>query len=412
MQPSTMYCDADAHLQTLNRTCQCVSMPVALTNPVAPRHLFADTAVFASMADLRAMQRQIEAIEAASQLPQLRNYLGSRLPRVPSVAAQECTRGILMGYDFHLTADGPRLIEVNTNAGGAFVMHALLADIRQTVCPCDESLLDNAHVVEEKLINMFVDEWRSAGRPGMPDTIAIVDSNPTEQFLYPDMLLAQSMLRRHGIRTIICAPESLQIRNNCLYAKDRKIDFVYNRSTDFALHEPAQRAIRQALIHDLAVVSPAPQHHALFADKRNPAIWRDAARMRTFGATNPITDVLSELPATEPVAAHEADTLWKRRKQLFFKPSAGYGSKATYRGDKLTRRVWTQILEGGYVAQSFEPPPLRLVGDGDDGALMKFDVRIYTYGGQPLLSAARIYQGQTTNFRTQGGGFAPVVYLA
>jgi hypothetical protein len=28
-------------------------------------------------------------------------------------------RGVFMGYDFHLGADGPRLIEINTNAGGA-----------------------------------------------------------------------------------------------------------------------------------------------------------------------------------------------------------------------------------------------------------------------------------------------------
>lgn len=409
MQPSTMHCDA--HMQTLNRTCQCVSMPETLANTVAPRKLFADTAVFATQADLNAMQCQIDAIETASQLAKLRSHLRQRMPQISSALVQESTHGILMGYDFHLTDDGPRLIEVNTNAGGAFVMHALLADIRKRVCPCDATLVDNADDVEEKLVNMFVQEWRSAGRSGMPKTIAIVDSEPKQQFLYPDMLLAQSMLSRHGIVSVICEPESLLIRNNRLYADQQQVDFVYNRSTDFALQETAQHTIRQALIQDLAVVSPAPLHHALFADKRNPVIWRDAVRMQSLGAAKSVTDVLSELPVTEPVATLDADTLWKRRKQLFFKPSAGYGSKATYRGDKLTRRVWTQILEGGYVAQSFEPPPLRLVGEGDDEALMKFDVRIYTYAGKPLLSAARIYQGQTTNFRTRGGGFAPVVYL-
>ena len=39
----------------------------------------------------------------------------------------------------------------------------------------------------------------------------------------------------------------------------------------------------------------------------------------------------------------------------------------------------------------------------------KLDIRLYTYGGQLLLAAARLYQGQTTNFRTPGGGFAPVL---
>jgi len=35
-------------------------------------------------------------------------------------------------------------------------------------------------------------------------------------------------------------------------------------------------------------------------------------------------------------------------------------------------------------------------------------VRLYTYDGRLLLMAARLYQGQTTNFRTAGGGFAPI----
>jgi hypothetical protein len=39
---------------------------------------------------------------------------------------------------------------------------------------------------------------------------------------------------------------------------------------------------------------------------------------------------------------------------------------------------------------------------------MKFDLRAYAYDGQVQWVAARLYQGQTTNFRTPGGGFAPV----
>jgi hypothetical protein len=40
---------------------------------------------------------------------------------------------------------------------------------------------------------------------------------------------------------------------------------------------------------------------------------------------------------------------------------------------------------------------------------MKVDVRNYVYDGQVQLLAARLYQGQTTNMRTAGGGFAPVL---
>jgi hypothetical protein len=40
--------------------------------------------------------------------------------------------------------------------------------------------------------------------------------------------------------------------------------------------------------------------------------------------------------------------------------------------------------------------------------IFKFDIRAYTYSGEILLLVARTYQGQTTNFRTKGGGFMPI----
>jgi hypothetical protein len=94
---------------------------------------------------------------------------------------------------------------------------------------------------------------------------------------------------------------------------------------------------------------------------------------------------------------------------LFFKPARGYGSKAAYRGDKVTRAVWAEIVASGFVAQAFAPPGERMVRV--DGVLVarKMDVRLFTYAGEVILVAARLYQGQTTNFRTPGGGFSPVL---
>ena len=52
-----------------------------------------------------------------------------------------------------------------------------------------------------------------------------------------------------------------------------------------------------------------------------------------------------------------------------------------------------------------------LFGDWFSDTPLKIDVRNYVYGGQVQLVTARLYQGQTTNFRTPGGGFAPVYAL-
>ena len=170
---------------------------------------------------------------------------------------------------------------------------------------------------------------------------------------------------------------------------------------------PAHAALRDAYLARAAVVTPHPRAHAIHADKRNLSLLTDAVRLRSWGVRESTLDTLLRgIARTEMVGAADSDRLWAARRGLFFKPATGYGSKAAYRGDKLTRRVWTDILTGRYVAQELVPPGERRIGPESS---MKSDVRNYVYDGQVQLLAARIYQGQTTNFRTAGGGFAPVL---
>jgi len=97
------------------------------------------------------------------------------------------------------------------------------------------------------------------------------------------------------------------------------------------------------------------------------------------------------------------DNLWQERKSLFFKPNSGYGSKGAYRGEKLTKRVFGEILQSDYVAQRLAPPGERAVCLADAEAVMlKYDVRCYVYDGQIQLVAARLYQGQTTKLSHAG----------
>jgi hypothetical protein len=63
------------------------------------------------------------------------------------------------------------------------------------------------------------------------------------------------------------------------------------------------------------------------------------------------------------------------------------------------------------VAQELVAPSERIVDVGGLPTRLKLDVRAYAYAGRVLLLAARTYAGQTTNFRTPGGGFSPVIVL-
>ena len=200
-----------------------------------------------------------------------------------------------------------------------------------------------------------------------------------------------------------------------LWHGDLAIDLVYNRLTDFYLEQATGAALREAYLQQAIVLTPHPQAHALYADKRHLALFSDAARLQALGVPQATQQILLEhVPRTEVVDATDAQRLWDSRRGLFFKPVAGFGSRAAYRGDKLTKRVWQDIVAGDYVAQAIVTPGERMVADPDtaigktSGKAMKFDLRAYTYEGAVQWVAARLYQGQTTNFRTPGGGFAPV----
>src|SRR5690606_19218612 len=150
-----------------------------------------------------------------------------------------------------------------------------------------------------------------------------------------------------------------------------------------------------------------PRAHALYADKRDLSLLTDETLLRRWDVDEAVIQVLLQgIARTRPVLSTEAERLWSERRRLFFKPARGYGSKAAYRGDKLTRRVWSEVLDGTYVAQELVPPSERGVSEG---IALKADVRNYVYAGEVQLLAARLYQGQTTNFRTPHGGFAPVL---
>jgi hypothetical protein len=260
---------------------------------------------------------------------------------------------------------------------------------------------------ETAVFDMFMSEWRRQRGAAPLTRIAIVDDEPEGQYLYPEFLIAQRLFEARGVETIIADAAALTYENERLLADGLSVDLVYNRLVDFQLAEPRHDALSRACADGAVVVTPNPRHHALYADKRNLVLLSDPDFIAGLGLGDEHVAALAALPRAENVSAANAERLWAERKRYYFKPACGHGSKAVYRGEKLTTRVWADILKGDYIAQEAAAPSERMVG-GEGGRALKKDIRFYAYEGRPLLTAARLYQGQTTNFRTPGGGFAPV----
>jgi hypothetical protein len=255
---------------------------------------------------------------------------------------------------------------------------------------------------------MFASEWARQRSDRALETVAIVDDDPAGQFLYPEFELIAGMLEAAGIRAVIADAAELALEEGRLVAAGMAVDLVYNRLTDFMLAEPRHRALREAYEAGSAVVTPNPHVYALLADKRNLLTLSDERALTQLGLDARHVAALRTVPRTLAVTADSAEELWRTRRTWFFKPHSGHGSKAVYRGDKLTRGVWAGIAQGGYVAQEIVVPSERTVRVDVALEPRKMDVRLYTYDGRLLLAAARLYQGQATNFRTKGGGFSPV----
>jgi len=379
--------------------------PEAVLASHAWQQFFSDVAVFVPAKDLERMVAVVQALEAASALPEYRRQVLARAS--DNAQANPGPAGVFMGYDFHLGEDAPRLIEVNTNAGGAF-LNAVLARA-QLPCCSKSTRVAWAEDFDDVVIEQFEREWQSQRGSGRPASIAIVDDQPAEQYLYPEFRLAQQLFRSVGIDALIVSPSELKYELGALYSGDTPIDMVYNRLTDFALEAPEHAALRSAWLDGGAVITPNPFAHALLADKRNLVEWSDPPTLQQWGLSSEDAELLRcSVPRTVKVTTMNADALWQQRRQSFFKPVAGYGSKGAYRGSKITRSTFAQMLASDYVAQAYVPPSERVAQVDGERKMLKVDVRLYTYRGKLIMAAARLYQGQTTNFRTPGGGFAPI----
>lgn len=373
-------------------------------------YLFSSRPVFMADSQLRRMARIVSAIEAVVSMPAWRERVLAQASDVSRHAPGQAS-GVFLGFDFHSRGDSLGLIEINTNAGGA-MLNAVLTRAQRACCSQMEALvpgLATAEQLERDIVAMFLDEWKRAGHCGPLRSIAIVDDLPESQYLYPEFVLFRKLFEKYGLTAVIAGPDACELRDGRLWHGELAIDLVYNRLTDFALEQPTHAVLRQACLDDAVLMTPHPQAHALYADKRNLALLSDEHELAALGVPADLKAILlSGIPHTEIVEPSSAQRLWNERRRLFFKPASGYGSKAAYRGDKLTRRVWEAILAGPYVAQALVMPGERRVDQADAVPPLKFDLRNYAYQGRVQWVAARLYQGQTTNFRTPGGGFAPV----
>lgn len=284
----------------------------------------------------------------------------------------------MLGFDFHVSSNGPKLIEINTNAGGlatvfTFAGHELIAKHIQ--------ILFLSALFKEYQLGR---DYHSISQP--LSYVAIVDDHVTSQKLYPEMLklaaiIEQGISSHIPVKAVVVSPEDLELREDGLYHDGNRVQFVYNRLTDFRLTEPSHSDLREAALKGLIVLSPHPAAYVRYADKRNLT--------KLVHPVVPKTYLLSDKPLDE----------WaKTKKNYVFKPPDSAASKGVYRGDKASQSKLQQ-LPPNTIVQEYCPPGV----SKDDHT--KFDVRVYTRDKDILGLASRHFSGQVMEMSSALSGF-------
>ncbi len=374
-----------------------------------PEIPYARTLVALERGDFEVIRRTIAALHRIAHTAAYQAQIDAGAGEVER--HRVANEAVFMGYDFHLTPNGPRLIEINTNAGGALLngLHtASLCDPAALACLCSE--LVPVETMQARIVEIFEAELRAA-RPGAAlRRMAIADDRPGEQFLRREFDLFRALFTDAGIDARVCDVRSLGWDGTRLSLGGEPLDLVYLRDTDWCLSDERSRALRASYLAGAVVVTPSPREHHLLANKQRLTLFSSADALLRFGAAPEEIALLGAVvPEARFLDAMGVEEAWRTRREWVFKPASAFASRAVYRGDKISRRKLDEIVQlGGFVAQRRVEPGEVEVVTGEGLRCMKFDVRAYAYRDAVLLLGARAYEGQVTNLRTPGGGFSAI----
>lgn len=378
--------------------------PLALYIPMVKAAISANPQAYALLTvavpaqALADAQRMVGLLDRLVRYPPLQQRLLAGLP-----AAAQHRQGdvgsIFSCLDYHLTADGLRLIEGNTHASGGVASALWQAHLQQERWLVQRPLFpDIEHVIEAFWRSLECD-WTACSSYGARSLfrIAIVDDDPPAQPYYQEFLMAQALLQALHYQVQILDARDLQNLQGA--------DLVYNRCCDFYLEAPEHQRLREAYLRNEAVFTPSPHMHAIIGRKDLLVYLHqlaDGGWPEAPLAPDERAFLRRIVPEAHFLTDRDRDEVWRERKRWVFKPRDRYQGKGVYRGKSLSHTTFETLPPADYIVQEYVPPSVPTEG-------FKAEIRFYHHGSTVQFGTARVYAGQVTNFRNPGGGNAPLV---
>jgi uncharacterized circularly permuted ATP-grasp superfamily protein len=335
---------------------------------------------------------------------------------------------VLSRLDAFLTPEGPRFIEINSDAPAGLGYGDMMAEVFRELPVFRRFALRHAVAYQpsaDRVVDALLALWSRRGDPAAP-SVAIVDFAHVKT--RADQEILRQRIEARGLRCLLADPRELEVREGALWAGPERIDLVYRRSVlqELLEHEDEVSAFLGAYRDGLALfvnslrcrLSEDKAFFALLGDEAFAGLMSEDERGFVERVV-PWTRKLEERRTLR--GGREVDLVphcLERRDELVLKPAHGYGGRSVYLGEETSPEEWRRAIEAGlgqpWVVQERVPIPeeeFPLLGDGGlRFERLKVNANPFYVAGLEVGAVTRASRSSVINV-SAGGGSAPTFVI-
>lgn len=334
---------------------------------------------------------------------------------------------VLSRLDAFVTPDGPRFIEINSDAPAGFGYSDRMARLFQEL-PLFQEFARQVPVSyvpsSEGLVRAVMSQWKGSGSP----RVAIVDWADVKT--RPDQELLREAFEGEGVTCVLADPREVRIVRDRLLADDEPVDLVYRRAvlSELVGREEEVLPFLEAYARGLCPFVNSFRCR-LSEDKAFFAVLTDESFDELMTAEEQAL-VSKVLPWTRRVAERNTEkdgetvdlvpTIVEQKDHLVLKPAHDYGGRSVLLGSETPSSEWEEAVQSAltspWVVQQRvtipeEPFPILDPEKGDlSFTSLKVNANPFYVAGEQVGAVTRASRSSVINV-SAGGGSVPTFVL-
>jgi hypothetical protein len=331
---------------------------------------------------------------------------------------------VLSRLDGFLSPQGPRFVEINSDAPAGFGYGDRMARLLREL-PVFRAFASERPVSyqpsEDGLVRAVAARWRAVGGSGRP-RVAIVDW--AEVKTRADQELLRQAFAARGFACVLADPRELEVHGGRLVAPGGPVDLVYRRAvlSELVGREIEVQALLGAYRHRLCPfvnsfrcrLSEDKAFFAILTDEAFAPLLSEEERQLVSRVLPWTRRVAERCTRRNGVEIDLVPYVIEERESLVLKPAHDYGGRSVLLGWETSPSDWHAAvhtaLDAPWVVQERVPIPEEPFPVVEAGALafvpLKLNVNPFYAAGEPVGAVARASRHSVVNV-SAGGGSMP-----